>query len=456
MPPPNITGQLHLGHSLFLTIQDIKTRYNTIIGNNTLWIPGTDHAGLATHSKIIESLETKGLDSNNEDIYLNEANQWKEFYQTRIKKQIFSMGAACDWNKERFTLDDNYIKSALKAFDICIKNDMLYFSEGQYYLDMSNLAKELLDDLEKGMIEITPESGKNTLMSFLRNIEPWCISRQIPWGLTIPIAHDSDNNIKHLSEIHEGNHEWIHDKSTFDTWFLSSLWPAAILGWPENTEDFKNFYPASWLETADDIIFFWCARMLMMCKLITGQYPFTKIYLHGLIRDKHNKKMSKSLGNGIDPLDCIKTHGTDCLRWSLATHCEPGLDIKYNLSWLDEEKKFINKIWQAQRFISMHTENMEERNIDNIILPDEMINITNRWYSLLQHDKFSQCARELQHHFKNYYCDKWIEENKKDLWAGSHHTGLLGLAIMKRYMTLLNPFMPYITTSIDQILNIND
>ncbi len=450
MPPPNITGQLHLGHSLFLTIQDIKTRYNTIIGNNTLWIPGTDHAGLATHEKIMSSLKDQGLGFSDE-IYFKKAFEWKEFYQNRIRTQIFSMGAACDWNRERFTLDDKYISSALSAFDICYEKEMFYTENGQCYLDMSTLANELLNDLENDLIEITPISGKNTLMSFLRNIEPWCISRQIPWGLPIPIAYNAaESRTERLNSINPNDPNWTFETSTFDTWFLSSIWPAAILGWPEKTPEFETFYPCSWLETADDIIFFWCARMLMMCKLITGQYPFNKIYLHGIIRDKDNKKMSKSLGNGIDPLTCIETHGTDCLRWTLATHTEPGLDIKFDLKWLDEEKKFINKFWQAARFINMHTLPSTMDEIEAIPLPKEMMEITQEWYNLLNQDRFSQCARAIQSHFKHYFCDTWIEQNKRSLWDGDKETSLLGQALLKRYLILFNPFIPFITTYIDQ------
>lgn len=453
MPPPNITGQLHLGHSLFLTIQDIKTRFNTIIGNNTLWIPGTDHAGLATHEKIILSMKKKQIDLNNSSLYFEEAEKWKEFYQNRIKNQIFRMGAACNWEKERFTLDEQYINSSLKAFDICYENKMLYRKDDQYYLDMTKLAKDLLKDLKNGKIKITPESGKNTLISFLDNIEPWCISRQIPWGLPIPIAYNPlEERTAHLKDINSNESGWIKEDMTFDTWFLSSLWPAAILGWPNNTKDFENFYPCSWLETGDDIIFFWCARMLMMCKLITGKYPFNKIYLHGIIRDKNNKKMSKSLGNGIDPLTCIETHGTDCLRWTLCNHTEPGLDIKFNNEWLNEEKKFINKIWQAARFIDMHTHFIDNKKQikEGIFISEEMDKITEIWYDLLSKDKFSQCSRQLQIHFRTYFCDYWIEKNKKELWNENNDIAIEGLMILSRYLILFNPFIPFITTSIDE------
>lgn len=452
MPPPNITGQLHLGHSLFLTIQDIKTRFNTIIGNNTLWIPGTDHAGLATHEKIIGSMKEKNLSPDDKDAYFTEAESWKNFYQNRIKNQIFCMGAACNWDKERFTLDEKYISSTLKAFDICYENNMLFRKGEDYFLDMSKLAAELLEDLDNGKIKITPESGKNTLKSFLKNIEPWCISRQIPWGLPIPIAYNaSQNRTARLKDIKLSDEGWDNQEMTFDTWFLSSIWPAAILGWPEKTQDFSEFYPCSWLETADDIIFFWCARMLMMCKLITGQYPFNEIYLHGIIRDKNNKKMSKSLGNGIDPLTCIDTHGADCLRWTLAAHTEPGLDMKFNMSWLDEEKKFINKIWQASRFIHMHTQFLDRNSLKGKEIDSkEMSEIKEKWFFMLSENKFSQCAREIQNHFRSYFCDRWIEENKKELWAENKQIAIEGLLILKLYLCLLNPFIPFITTSIDE------
>ena len=358
MPPPNITGQLHLGHALFLTLQDIQTRARALMGQETLWIPGTDHAGLATHAKIIDTLAQQGCDPYDAEAYDQIAENWKNHHHDRIITQMKAMGPACDWDKERFTLDASYQKTTWQAFKQLIEDDpsRLYRQEDQWYLNMEDLARPLIQALEKGHIQITPTSSKSSLLHMLRHIEPWCLSRQIRWGMPMPHRINPEGQWA----FHEpetaclDGYESLPD--TLDTWFLSSLWPLALLGWPQaqSSHEWDNFYPAAWIETGEDILFFWCARMLMMGYALTGQWPFKNIYLHGLIRDGQGRKMSKSLGNGIDPMEWIKRYGADTLRWTLACHTEPGLDMKISEDDLKTEARFLNKIYQSARFLDMH------------------------------------------------------------------------------------------------------
>lgn len=458
MPPPNITGQLHLGHALFLTLQDILTRYHRSNGKNTLWLPGTDHAGISIDQKIKELF--KGEDIT-EEKYFKKAWQWKESFHHKITNQIKAMGASCDWSRERFTLDENYQKSTIEALKICEKKNMLYKKDNDWYLDMKALAQQLLIDLDNGLIKIEPLSGLNTLKNFLKNIEPWCISRQIRWGQQLPIFISQTGKYFIAQSQEEANklskEKLIQEKDTFDTWFNSSLWPFAILGWPEKTADYKNFYPANIIETADDIIFFWCARMLMMGKLCTGIYPFSKIYLHGIIRDEKGEKMSKNLGNGIDPLEITEKYGTDTLRWTLATQSTAGEDAKLGEAQFKASSLFINKFWQASKFILINQqklkihEKMELKNIQYTALKT----FYPRYHELLSDEKFLQCARELQHLFWHDFCDKWIEENKKEIFNGNTQTMKEGIAILEAFLILFHPFIPFMTEKINSYLDKN-
>lgn len=457
MPPPNITGQLHLGHALFLSLQDILIRYHRANGENTLWLPGTDHAGISIDEKMKQLFGE--INPNNEQ-YFEKAWKWKETYHHRITNQIKSMGASCDWSLERFTLDEKYQKSTIKALQICHEEKMLYKKDDNWYLDMSKLANELLQDLDKGIIKIEPLSGLNTLKNFLKNIEPWCISRQIRWGQKMPIFTNDKNEIYIAASKDEAmkmseNNFLKEETDTFDTWFNSSLWPFATLGWPENTKEYQTYYPASIIETADDIIFFWCARMLMMGKLCTGIYPFNKIYLHGIIRDDKGQKMSKSLGNGIDPLDITAQYGTDNLRWTLATQSTAGEDAKIGENNFKASSLFLNKLWQASKFILMNREKLnikdkiELKNIQYIPLKE----FHSRYHNLLSDEKFLQCARELQHLFWHDFCDKWIEENKKAIFDGNSEIMQEGIAILEAFLILFHPFIPFITEKINSHLD---
>lgn len=452
MPPPNITGQLHLGHALFLTIQDIATRHRLARGDDAQWIPGTDHAGLATHEKLTAHLLAQGLDPTDPQLYDEQAWAWKERFHARITTQMRSMGIACDWTQERFTLDERYQASMQHAFAQLAQRAGLYRHDNQWYLDMRPAAQALLEAIEQGQIRITPATAIGRLRHFLEHIEPWCISRQIRWGWRLPLLHDGRGAWQlDTSPDQEPPAGWIREQDTADTWLLSSLWPLALLGWPHDQQAIDRYFPAGWMETGEDILFFWCARMLMTGWLLTGKWAFHDIWLQGLIRDKHGRKMSKSLDNGIDPLELTAKQGTDALRWMLATHAEPGLDMRFNPAQLSAEAKFINKLWQAARFFDLCPtqsagqwgQSIEEQELDAL---------TRQWDEGLLACRFSGTARQLQSHFRDWFCSDWIERNKAACQAGEAETLALGLRLLHRYLALFHPFLPFITSELDKQL----
>ena len=424
MPPPNITGQLHMGHAIFITLQDILIRYHRMIGDDTIWIPGTDHAGIATQDKILENLKKLGISNPNKEEFLQYAAEWKKTTHSTITTQIRKLGASCDWSRERFTLDEQYSKSVQYAFKKC--KDLLYHEDGQWYLNMKPLAQSILEEYYAGNITIIPEYSGKTFCHFLENIEPWCISRQIWWGHQMPICDD-----------------------VFDTWFSSALWPFAILGWPDITPDFERYYPANIIETADDILFFWCARMLMMGKYLTGILPFKTIYLHGIIRDKHGRKMSKSLNNGIDPLDIISKYGCDTLRFTLAEDTMPAQDTKMKMEKIDASKKFMNKLWQASRFClrfeferDMNAKPIHENDLKMLEMFQDF---SSRYKCCLDNYEFKQATIELRKIFKDTFCDWYIEDMKKRIDTNSYSCMM---NIFEKILIYFHPFIPFITEQI--------
>jgi valyl-tRNA synthetase len=439
MPPPNITGQLHMGHAMFLTLQDIQTRFRSLIGDEALWLPGTDHAGLATHEKIMEELGKQGLDPSDHELYWKTGWEWKDRFHDRITTQIKRMGAACDWDKERFTLDAQYQASTREAFARMWNAGLIYRKDNQWWADMRTLAAPLIEAIEQEQIQINPSTSANELLPMLKEIEPWCLSRQIPWGMPIPLKNDGGT-----WRLDEGDHTpGIAETDTLDTWFLSSIWPMVTLGWPHKTAQMDRFYPGEWMETGDDILFFWCARMWMMGHFLTGQWPFKKLFLHGLIRDKHNRKMSKSLGNGIDPLELMDAHGTDALRWHLAMRAEPARDMKFSPQACAQDGKWINKIWQAARFLSQFGGPPKTPTT-----PSDLDELTQQWGALLKTDRYPDAARLIQASFRDDFCAQWIEDNKQALREGDKALLAEGWGRFHRYLSLLHPFMPFLTTDL--------
>lgn len=441
MPPPNITGQLHLGHALFLTLQDIQTRYRALRGDDALWLPGTDHAGLATHAKILETMEAQGQDPGDAAAYWKTGWEWKHRYHARITTQMRRMGASCNWEKERFTLDDRYLASTREAFGRLWKDGLIQRRDGQWWMDMESLAQPLRQALDTGELEIHPLRSARRLAHFLENLEPWCISRQIGWGMPLPIKEQADGSWL----LDEGNQTpGTPCADTLDTWFLSSLWPFASLGWPEKTPDLARYYPGDWMETGEDILFFWCARMWMMGKRLTGQWPFRRIFLHGLIRDKDNEKMSKSLGNGIDPLELIDRFGTDALRWHLAFRAEPAKDMRFNPQALQQDAAWLNKIWQAGRFLAQFgpapSRLAEEA--------EDLRALRQKLDEDLESDRYPSACRRLQHAFRDEFCSTWIEQNKQALRDGDQDLLSEGWSRYAALLSMLHPFLPFLTSEL--------
>ena len=424
MPPPNITGRLHCGHAMFTTLQDILTRYHRMTGANTLWLPGADHAGLATQEKLDAEMKAQGLDPEGPE-FPAFARAYKDRLDGEINHQIRRTGASCDWSRYRFTLDDRYTRAVEKAFAICRERGMLYREGRDWFLDMRELAQDILKEIAQNNLKIIPESGTKTLRHFLENIEPWCISRQIRWGHRIPIEGETD---------------------VLDTWFSSALWPFAALGWPDETDDLKTFYPAALIETGDDILFFWCARMLMMGKLLTGRLPFSTIYLHGLIRDKHGRKMSKSLGNGVDPLDIIERFTCDGMRIALAEAATPGEDMRLRDEKLQAGKAMATKLMNAGRFCHRFlTETGEITHPDDRTILDDLAAAREEIGSRIAGMEIHMAAQAARRFLYDRFCGWYIEAAKDRLYGDDPSAKRAITLAFDGLLRLLHPFMPFTT-----------
>jgi valyl-tRNA synthetase len=433
MPPPNITGQLHCGHALFATLQDISTRYHRMQGRRTLWLPGTDHAGLATQAKLDDLMRAQGLDPAGPEFDAFAADYRRNLKST-ITGQLRRCGASCDWSRETFTLDEKYSRAVYAAWDRIEQLGMTYTSGGDLFIRMADPARRLLDAMDRNEIEIIPQGQAGTLRNFLENIEDWNVGRRIRWGHRIP------------------GHEMV-----FDTWFSSALWPFASLGWPEETQDLRDFYPAAMIETADDILFFWCARMLMMGLLLTDQLPFRTIFLHGLIRDKDGEKMSKSEGNGIDPLEIIDRYGCDSMRFALAEAATPGQDMRLWDDRFQAGKAIRTKLWNAARYALGHWERMGRPTITRPETTHEhdrlMIRIVEanaeRISGQLDGLSYHEAARKLRSFLFEDLCGWYIENTKHRLYQDQDAMALMTLMwSLDQTLRLFHPFMPFVTERI--------
>ena len=615
IPPPNVTGKLHMGHALVMTLQDILIRYKKLRGFNTLWIPGTDHAAIATEVKVVEKLRKEGKTKEQigKEAFLKEAWDWTHEYGGTIVKQLKSLGCACDWTRERFTLDEGLSKAVEKVFidmynkgaiykgkrminwcptcktslsdaevefteepshlwniryyskdkkqyiivattrpetmlgdtavavhpederykDLigktvvvpivnreipivadsfvekefgtgCVKitpahdfNDyetglrhnleiievfdekgiMLNLApkyEGmnladarkeivkdlenlgvlektedymhnvgkcyrchntveprismQWFMKMEELAKPAIEVVKSGKIKFVPERFDKTYFHWMENVKDWCISRQIWWGHSIPAYYCKDcgeimvssSKPEECSKCSSAN--IYQDPDTLDTWFSSALWPFSTMGWPEETEDFKYFYPTNTLVTAYDIIFFWVARMIFSGLEYTKQIPFDTVFMHGLVRDAQGRKMSKSLGNGIDPIDIIKDYGADSLRFSLVQNMTLGNDVKYSVDKASSAKNFANKIWNASKFVLLNIdESLKEYNKENLQIEDKwiinkldklVVEVTNH----IEKYEVGIAATKIYDFIWSEFCDWYIEIVKPRLY----------------------------------------
>ena len=656
MPPPNITGQLHVGHALDNTMQDILIRWKRMQGVPTVWIPGTDHASIATEAKIVAMLKEKGLTKEQigREKFLQLAWQWKDRYGGRIVEQLKKIGSSCDWSRERFTMDEQCSKAVRKFFVNLYNKGLIYkgdrivnwcpgcktaisdaevehkdenghlwyvrypFADGKgyitiattrpetmlgdtavavnpederykglvgrtlilpivdreipvisdYYVDkefgtgavkitpshdpndfaigerhdlpriqvigedgrmtddtgeysgldrfearkrivnelkkqglmekiedlahsvghccrcdtviepliskqwfvkMKPLAGPALKAVEDGEIKIVPDRFTKVYTNWLENIKDWCISRQLWWGHRIPAWYCDDCGEVTVAEddpdvcSHCGSSNIHQDEDVLDTWFSSGLWPFSTLGWPDDTEDYDYFYPTSVLVTAYDIIFFWVARMIFSGLEATGKKPFEYVLIHGLVRDDEGRKMSKSLGNGIDPIEVIDKYGADTLRFTLATNNSPGNDIRFSWDRVESSRNFANKLWNATRFTLL---NME---IDQAYeVPYEKLDISDKWVlsrlnklikevdSNLERFELGVAASKLYDFIWNEFCDWYIEASKARLYGNSKEEKTACETVLRyvldNTLRLLHPFMPFITEELWQQL----
>ena len=653
MPPPNITGQLHMGHALDNTMQDILTRFKRMQGYEALWQPGTDHAAIATEVKVIESLKKQGLDKDQlgRDGFLEKCWDWRKEYGGKIINQLHKLGSSADWDRERFTMDEGCSDAVLEVFiklyekgyiykgsriinwcpvcqtsisdaevehqeqdgffwhinypivgeegrfveiattrpetllgdtavavnpederyqDLigkmlklpltdreipvvadpyvdkefgtgCVKitpaHDPNDFEVGkrhnlpeltimhddatidlpgskydgmeryearkamvedlkeqgllvkivphshnvgthdrckttvepmikqQWFVKMDEMAKPAIEALKSGELKFVPESFGKTYLHWLENIRDWCISRQLWWGHRIPAYYCEDCGEIVVSRQQPekcpkcGCTHLKQDEDTLDTWFSSALWPFSTLGWPKQTRDLEYFYPTDVLVTGYDIIFFWVIRMVFSGIEQTGKTPFHTVLIHGLVRDSEGRKMSKSLGNGIDPLEVIDKYGSDALRMTLITGNAPGNDMRFYWERVEASRNFANKVWNASRFIMMNIEKAPntEVSLDDLTMAD-------RWIL----SKANTLAKDVTENLDKYelgialqkvydfvweeFCDWYIEMVKPRLWAEEDTSKAAAIWTLKtvliQSLKLLHPYIPFITEEI--------
>lgn len=657
LPPPNVTGQLHMGHALDDTLQDVLIRYKRMQGYNTLWLPGKDHAGIATQIKVEEQLAKEGLtrDDLGREKFVERVWEWKHRFGDRISRQIRRLGASCDWERERFTLDEGCSKAVREVFVSLYEKGLIYrgfritnwcprcqtalsdieveyedeqghlyyvdypltdgsgtvriattrpetilgdtavavhpdderyahlvgkmlrvplvnrevpivadtyvdpaygtgavkitpahdpndFEVGarhdlpsivilnldgtlnesagrfagmdryeartavvdalradgvlvkiedtehavghcsrchttveplttkQWFVKMEPLAAPAMEAVEKGQTEFVPPRFVNTYIHWLSNIRDWCISRQLWWGHRIPAwyCQSCGKTIVAREDVTVCPHcggEVVQDPDVLDTWFSSALWPFSTMGWPDNTPELQQWYPTSTLVTGYDIIFFWVARMLFTGMEFMKEAPFRHVFIHGLVRDSQGRKMSKSLGNGIDPLEVIEEYGADALRFTLVTGNTPGNDMRFYMERVEANRNFANKIWNAAKFVLMNLTDYDE---DYIPQQDEL-ELVDRWILerlaiTVEHvtenlDKFElgEAADSIYQFIWNSFCDWYIEAVKPRLYAtdapASRQTAQYVLVrTLTQALALLHPFMPFVTEHIWQHL----
>ena len=653
MPPPNVTGQLHLGHAFDETIQDVLIRYKRMQGFEALWMPGYDHAGIATQIKVEEKLREQGLtrfDLGREK-FLEQVWDWKNQYGNRIIEQLKTLGCSCDWDRLRFTMDDICAKAVREVFcnlyekgliyrgkriinwcptcttalsdaeveyeekpgalwhirypikdsdefitvatsrpetmlgdsgvavnpaderfahligktavlplvgreipivadeyvelgfgtgavkmtpchdpndfevglrhnleqilildgeakiinggkyngmdryearkaivadldaegylvkieehghnvGTCYRchNDVEPLASDQWFVKMEPLAKEAIRVVEEGEVKFVPDRFSKTYLNWMTNVRDWCISRQLWWGHQIPAWYCADCGHTTVSREDAtvcekcGSAHIERDPDVLDTWFSSALWPFSTLGWPENTKELEYFYPTDVLVTGYDIIFFWVARMIFSGCEQMGKFPFHTVFIHGIIRDSQGRKMSKSLGNGVDPIEVINEYGADALRFNIITGNSPGNDMRYFPERCEAMRNFANKLWNASRFVMMNL------SIEKNELP-ETLALEDKWIL----SKFNRLAKEVCDNIDSYelgvaaskiydfiwddFCDWYIELTKTRLY-GEDEAAKLGaqkvlLYVLTEMLKILHPFMPYITEEIFQAL----
>jgi valyl-tRNA synthetase len=652
IPPPNITGELHLGSALFVSLEDLMIRYHRMKGIPALWVPGSDHASIATHLQIEKMLRKEGTSREQigREEFLKRAWNWKEKYGDIITSQIRRLGASCDWTRERFTLDPGLSRAVREAFVRLYEKGLIYrgprlinwspglktavsdleveyseepgklyyfkymlsddsgdyipvattrpetilgdtavavhpederyrqfvgkhvtvpildrvipviadeyvdqeFGTGalkitpghdpndyqigqkhgleiisvldtdarvnenggpylgqdrfecrtnlwidmqaaglvikeedyllniprsqrggeviepmislQWFLRMESLAKPALDAVRSGQIRIVPEHFTKVYFNWLENIQDWCISRQLWWGHRIPVWYCHDCNEITVARtdpttcVHCGGSNIEQDPDVLDTWFSSALWPFSTLGWPDETPDLGYFYPTSMMETGYDILFFWVARMIMFGLEFTGEIPFSQIYLHGIIRDEHGKKMSKSNDNNIDPIIIMDEYGTDALRFTMLVGSTPGKDMNANIKQVEPNRNFVNKIWNASRLIITSVDKVKTRPVTDPswTLADSWIwarlqQLVRDVERLFQAFQYGEAGRQIYDFFWSEFADWYLEIAKLQLNEGgdrAYKTAVVLVKVLDICLRMLHPFIPYVTEEV--------
>ena len=670
IPPPNVTGYLHVGHALNNTLQDVVIRYMRMKGFNTSWIPGTDHAGIATQNVVERSLAEKGLDRHQlgRERFIEEVWKWKDKYGSRIISQLKSLGCSCDWDRLRFTFDDDYVDSVTTEFIKLYQQGLIYrgdyminwcprcrtalsdievehrqkkgklwdikypliddktdkpsaseyiivsttrpetmlgdtgvavnpkdkryekfrnrtvflplaerripvveddfvdmeFGTGavkvtpahdpndfeigkrhgleeinimaedgtlnsnsgkyagldryearkivledleagnylagtsghvssagicsrcdttvepristQWFVSMKDLAAPAMEAVRDGRVRIIPGKWEKLYFDWMENIRDWCISRQLWWGHRIPVWYCGCGEMIVAARAPRkcpvcGSTELRQDEDVLDTWFSSCLWPFAVLGWPEDTEDLKYFFPTDVLITAHDIIFFWVARMIMMGLHFMDHVPFSQVFINPLVNDASGQKMSKSKGNVVDPMTIIDEYGADVLRFTLTSLTTPGRNLLLGDEKIEGTRNFANKIWNGARFVISSIKDISP-DTDSCILPHTVkkgFNLWDRWIlSRLDHAagdveknlscfNFSQASRTLYDFFWSEFCDWYLEASKPRLYSPAHEDDRKTCQhvlwhVLETYLRLLHPFMPHLTEMIWQNL----
>lgn len=654
IPPPNITGQLHMGHALDNTLQDILIRWRRMQGYEALWLPGTDHASIATEAKIVEAMRKEGVTKEEigREEFLKRAWAWKEQYGSRIIEQLKKMGSSCDWDRERFTMDEGCSKAVKEVFVNLYNKGLIYqgkrmvnwcphcrttisdaeveyedqaghfwhlrypFKDGsgyvelattrpetmlgdtavavnpnderykdivgktlilpivhreipvvaddyvdvefgtgvvkitpahdpndyevglrhnleiidvmtddghiadgwgkysgmdryecrneivkdleaegalikvedynhnvgtcyrchstieprlskQWFVKMEPLAKPAIEVVKEGKVKFVPERFSKIYYHWMENIKDWCISRQLWWGHRIPAYYcaDCDEVTVSKEDVHVcpkcSSKHIEQDPDTLDTWFSSALWPFSTLGWPDKTPELEYFYPTNTLVTGYDIIFFWVARMIFSAVEHTGEVPFDTVLIHGLVRDAQGRKMSKSLGNGIDPLEVIDEYGADALRFTLATGNSPGNDMRFSDDKVKASRNFANKLWNAARFVLMYLGEDYEfpglpkaLNLEDKWIISKVNTLSKEVTANLEKFELGVAIQKLYDFIWDVFCDWYIEISKIRLQSGegAETAKAVLVYVLTDILKLLHPFMPFITEEIYQAI----
>ncbi len=652
IPPPNVTGALHIGHALNSTLQDIMVRYKRMKGYNVLWLPGTDHAGIATQHMVEKELAKQGLRKEDlgREAFIEKVWEWKRTYGDRIINQMKRMGLSCDWSRLRFTMDEGLSKAVRRVFVQLYNEGLIYrdryiinwcprchtalsdleveyteetgklyyieypFKDGdgglvvattrpetmfgdtavavhpdderykdyvgkevvlpiknkaipviadeyvdptfgtgvvkitpahdpndfevgkrhsldivvaiddngrmteealhyagldrfecrakmvqeleakgfikkvvqhkhsvghcyrckttiepyvsyQWFVKTKPLAEPAIEAVKNGKTRFIPSNWEKTYFEWMYNIRDWCISRQLWWGHRIPVYECMDCGAYTVSEEKPGrcsrcgSNNLKQDEDVLDTWFSSALWPFSTLGWPEQTDDLKRFYPTSLLVTGFDIIFFWVARMMMMGLHFMGDVPFKDVYIHALVRDQYGQKMSKTKGNVIDPMDVVEKYGADSLRFTLAILAAQGRDIKLSESIIEGYRRFMNKIWNAYRFIKLNTQNGDfsekpaKLSPASIWIKSRLAKTIKAVEGALEEYKYNEAASAIYQFIWHEFCDYYIEMSKVHMNDEySYAIKYTLLEVFEKIMRLLHPFVPFITEELWQKL----